>query len=113
SSLNGKGIELNDITGEFKTDIDDIVFEDRAFFPFGFDLKVDKFGPKDRKIAFDSDFGSILFEGDFNFENTIASLQNQGNYMYNFIAKELNKLIPSDQQVLQKLELLEVEKLAA
>lgn len=113
SSLNGKGLEINDITGEFKTEIDDIVFDDRAFFPFGFDLKVDKFSPKDRKIEFDSDFGSIIFEGDFNFEKTIASLQNQGNYMYNFIAMELNKLIPSDQEVVQKLELLEVEKLGS
>lgn len=113
SLLNGKGQEINEISGEFDTDINDIVFDDRAFFPFGFNLKVDRFSPKDRKIEFDSDFGNIIFQGDFNFNNTMASLQNQGNYMYNFIAKELNKLIPSDQEVVDKLELVEVEKLGA
>jgi len=113
SKLNGKGIELNNITGEFDTDIRDIVFEDRAFFPFGFSLNVDKFSNEDRKIEFDSDFGSIVIQGNYNFENTLTSLQNQGYSMYNFIANEVNKLIPSDQELVNKLELMEVEKIGS
>lgn len=111
SKLQGRGIEINNITGEFDTKIRDIVFEDRAFFPFDFNLKIDKYSEKDRKIEFNSDFGSIIMEGDYNFENTLASLQNQGYSLYNFVANEINKLIPDDQKVVKKLELNEVEKI--
>ena len=111
STLKGKGIDLNNITGEFDTDISDIAFEDRSFFPFGFSIKVDKFSEIDRKIAFDSDFGSIVLEGNFNYQNSLASLQNQGYSLYNFIAEEVNKLIPSDQELVGKLELMDVKKI--
>lgn len=113
SKLKGKGITLNNITGEFDTDLRDIVFEDRAFFPFGFSLKVDKLSDVDRTIEFDSDFGSIVLQGNYNFENTLTSLQNQGSSLFNFIANEVNKLIPSDQQLVNKLELMEVEKIGS
>ena len=113
SKLKGNGIELNNIIGNFDTDIRDIVFEDRAFFPFGFSLRVDKFSNEDRLVEFNSDFGSILLQGNYNFENTLSSLQNQGSSLYNFIANEVNKLIPSDQEIVNKLELLEVEKIGS
>lgn len=113
SKLRGKGIELRDIVGEFDTDVRDIVFEDRAFFPFGFSLKVDKFENEDRLVDFNSDFGSIVIQGNYNFENTLSSLQNQGYSLYNFIANEVNKLIPSDQELVNKLELMEVEKIGS
>jgi len=113
SKLQGKGVKLNDITGEFNTDVRDIVFEDRAFFPFGFNLKVDKFSDEDRKIEFDSDFGSIVLQGNYNFENTLTSLQNQSSSLYNFIAQEVNKLIPSDQELVNKLELMDVERIGS
>lgn len=113
SKLKGKGLELNNITGEFDTDIRDIVFDDRAFFPFGFTLKVDKFSDDDRKVEFNSDFGSIVLQGNYNFENTLTSLQNQGSSLYNFIANEVNKLIPSEQELVNKLELMEVEKIGS
>lgn len=113
SNLKGKGLELNNITGVFDTEIRDIVFEDRAFFPFGFNLKVDKFSNNDRKIELNSDFGSIVLQGNYNFENTLTSLQNQGYSLYNFIASKVNKLIPKDQELVDKLELLEVQKIGS
>lgn len=106
-------MELNNITGVFDTEIRDIVFEDRAFFPFGFNLKVDKFSNNDRKIELNSDFGSIVLQGNYNFENTLTSLQNQGYSLYNFIASKVNKLIPKDQELVDKLELLEVQKIGS
>ncbi len=111
SKLNGSGIEIDNIVGNFETEIETIMFDDRSFFPFNFDLIVEKKSIDNRKILFDSDFGSITLEGNYNFQNTIDALQKQGYYMYNFIANKINKLIPEDQAVLNQLKLLEVEKI--
>ena len=111
SKLNGSGLEIDNIVGNFETAIETIMFEDRSFFPFNFDLLVEKQSKENRRIKFDSDFGTITLEGDYNFENTLDALQKQGYYMYNFIANEVNKLIPEDQDVVKELELMEVEKI--
>ncbi len=111
SKLNGSGIEINNIVGNFETEIETIMFDDRSFFPFNFDLLVEKQTNDNRRIYFDSDFGTITLEGNYNFENTIDALQKQGYYMFNFIANEVNKLIPEDQDVVKEIKLLEVDKI--
>ncbi|HRP01926.1 MAG TPA: hypothetical protein PLE30_04685 [Candidatus Kapabacteria bacterium] len=115
-SVNGSGINLDSLKGDYQFTINELLFKDRAIFPFVANIKFDK-QDSIHSIIIDSDYLNANLNGNFVTSQLISGLSNQANFLSNFIENKLDKIKPdfvtlgSESGILKKLIVKEFPKI--
>ncbi len=94
-SIEGSGFHPDSIQANMVSSFDEILFEDRALFPFEISANFSRIDSINRKVELHSDFVNANLEGKFIFSELISTVTNQGLFISNFIADKINALNPN------------------
>ncbi|GAB5464967.1 MAG: hypothetical protein Kapaf2KO_04030 [Candidatus Kapaibacteriales bacterium] len=96
--LSGRGTDINDIEGELTTDIELLVFDDRALLPFSAEMDF-KNTIGEKMIKLDSDFLFIDISGEFDYEDLFTTASIHTNEIIKYGMNQANKILKSTKDI--------------
>jgi len=92
-NINGKGFDIDSLDGSYKINVDELLFKDRAVFPFTANIELEK-NDTIRNILIDSDYINAHLKGSFVTSELINGLAQEGVFLAEFLDEKLNKIKP-------------------
>lgn len=102
-TLEGSGLDPEDLLGSIEGSMDLILFEDRALLPFDFSLDFEK-TDSGRLLSFQSDFMEFYIDGDYSYQALIETVQIHATELAGYAQRQLNKIITSTQHIDEGVE---------
>ncbi len=91
--LNGQGINIDSLRGDYKISVDELLFKDRAVFPFEAYIKFES-NETNKNIILESDLINAQLKGKFVPSQLISGLSKQGEIIGEYIESRLDKIKP-------------------
>ena len=92
-NINGKGFDIDSLNGSYNINVDELLFKDRAVFPFGANIEFQR-NDSTRNILINSDYIKAELKGKFITSELIEGLSKKGVFLAEFIDDKLNKIKP-------------------
>lgn len=93
NTIEGVGFEINEISLKLINSTELLMFGDRAFMPFEFDLSLNNQKPI-KNLDLHSDFLDLSINGNYTLVNLFDHLALQNKILANFINNKINNLLP-------------------
>jgi len=93
AKLTGKGLNVDSLNGKYSINVEELLFEDRAVFPFKAELDISG-DELNRSILINSDYLIADMRGKFLTSNLLNGLAEEGVFLGEFINQKLKKISP-------------------
>lgn len=107
-NIDGRGFDIDSLNGRYNINVDELLFKDRAVFPFGANIELER-NDTIRNILIDSDYINAQMKGKFITSELINVLAQEAVFLAEFIDDKLNRIKPDF--VYQKIDSIQDDKI--
>jgi hypothetical protein len=95
-NLNSSGFEPDDIEGELICSFDELLFDDRALFPFDLSMQISHPDSLSKDINVNTDFFDFSLSGKYSFQDLISNFQIQSDIILGFSENITNVILNNE-----------------
>ncbi|GAB1370379.1 hypothetical protein MASR1M45_04390 [Candidatus Kapaibacterium sp.] len=99
------GLSLDSLKGDFSSYVTGLSFDDRAFFPFKMDIKINQEDNAQKELIINSDLFDFNLSGKFNLDELINTVIYQGQHTASYILDKIYSFNPTSIESVDSLKI--------